>query len=114
MLFNPDPIKPAQEVIFSRKKNDSAHPNVYFNDIPAERASYQKHLGIYLDEKLNLKMHIETVLCKVDKGISIIKKLRHMLPRKSSLSTYKVFLRPHIDYGDVIYGQLPMNLFVKN
>ena len=52
-----------------------------------EKASHQKYLGIYLDEKLNFKMHIETVLCKVNKGISIIKKLRHTLPRKPLLST---------------------------
>ena len=46
----------------------------------------KKHLGIYLDKKLNFKMHIETVLFKVNKGISIIKKLRHSLPRKSLLT----------------------------
>ena len=50
------------------------------------RASHQKHLGIYLDKKLNFKLHIETVLCKVNKGISIIKKLGHTLPRKSLLT----------------------------
>ena len=59
-----------------------------------ERASHHKHLGIYLDEKLNFKMHMETVLCKVNKGISIIKKLRRTLPRKSLLTIYKAFLRP--------------------
>ena len=46
----------------------------------AERDSHQKHLVTYLDEKLNFKMHIETVLCKVNKGISIIKKLKNTLP----------------------------------
>ena len=96
MLFNPDTTKPAQEVIFSRKKDDSAHPNIFFNDIPVKRASHQKHL----DEKLNFKMHNETVLCKVNKRISIIKKLGHTLPRKSLLIIYKVFLRPHIDHDD--------------
>ena len=39
------------------------------------------------------------------KGISVIKKLRHTLPRKSLITTYKVFLRPLIDYGDIIYDQ---------
>ena len=29
MLFNPEPTKPTQEVIFSRKKGDSAHPNIF-------------------------------------------------------------------------------------
>ena len=50
-------------------------------------------------------MHIETVLCKVNKGISLIKKRRHTLPRKSLLTICKAFLRPNIDYGDVIYDQ---------
>ena len=67
-----------------------------------ERASHRKHIGIYLDEKLNFKMHIEIVSCKVSKGISIIKKLRLTLPRKSLLTINKAFLRPHIDYGDII------------
>ena len=100
MLFNLDPTKPIQEVIFSRKKDDSAHPN-----IPIERASHQKHHGIYLDEKSNFKRHIETVLCQVNKGISTIKKLRHTLTRKLILTIYKAFLRSHIDYGDVICDQ---------
>ena len=104
MLFNPDPTKHAQEVI-SRKKDDSAHPNIVFNDMPVERASHHKNLGIYLYEKLNFKMHIETVSCKVNKRISIIKKLNHALPRKSLLTIYKAFSRPHIDYGDMIYDQ---------
>ena len=42
MLFNSDPTKPTQEVIFSRKKGDSAHPNIFFNDTSVERTSHQK------------------------------------------------------------------------
>ena len=29
----------------------------------------------------------------------------HSLPRKSLITIYKVFLRPLIDYGDIIYYQ---------
>ena len=66
-----------------------------------ERASHQEHLEIYLDEKSNFKVHIETVLCNVKKIISISKKLRHTLPRKSLLTIYRV----HIDYGNIICDQ---------
>ena len=59
-----------------------AHPNIFFHDIPVERASHQEHLGIYLDEKLNLKIRIETALCKVNKGISIIKKVKAYVTNK--------------------------------
>ena len=62
MLFNPDPSKPAQEVIFSRKKQFQSHPNMSLNNIQVERASYKKHLGMILDEKLNFKQHVDTML----------------------------------------------------
>ena len=78
ILFNSDSTKPAQEVI-SRTKSDSPHPDIFFNDISVKRASNQEHVGIYLNEKLNFKMYIETVLCKINKGISVIKKQRYTL-----------------------------------
>ena len=40
MLFNPDPSKPAQEVIFSRKKQFQSHPTISLNNFQVERASY--------------------------------------------------------------------------
>ena len=73
MLFNPDPNKPAQEVIFSRKKQFQSHPTISLNNFQVERASYQKHLGIILDEKLNFKQHVDNAISKINKGISAIK-----------------------------------------
>ena len=108
MLFNPDPTKPAQEVIFSKTKKIQALPIIIFNNILVEKMPYQKHLGILLDEKLNFKQHVDSAILKMNKGISVIKKLRHSLPRKSLLTIYKAFLRPLIDYGDIIYDQ-PQN-----
>ena len=105
MLFNRDPSKPALQVIFSREKQYQIHPTISRNNIKVERASYHKHLGIILDEKLDFKKHIDVAISKVSKGIFVIKKLRFSLPRKSLLTIYKAFLRPLIDYGDIIYDQ---------
>ena len=44
----------------------------------------------------------------MNKGIFVIKKLRHSLAQKSLLAIYKAFIRPLIDYGDIIYHQ-PQN-----
>ena len=52
MAFNPDPNKKATEVIFSRKRKHVNHPTLYFNDAPVASAHFQKHLGLFLDEKL--------------------------------------------------------------
>ena len=73
MLFNPDPKTPAQEVIFSRRKQSQNHPTISLNNIHAERATYQKHLGIILDEKVNFKQHNDNAILKIKKGISVIK-----------------------------------------
>ena len=76
MLFNPDSSKPAQEVLFSRKKNIQVHPNISLNNAQVERVSYQKHLVILLDKKLNFKQHIDSAISKVIKKLSAIKKLK--------------------------------------
>ena len=65
MLFNPDPSKPAREVLFSS-----------LNNVQVERSSYQK-LGTIL-EKLNFKQHIDDPISISNKDISVIKKLRHI------------------------------------
>ena len=78
------------------------------NNIQVERASYKKHVGIILDEKLNFKQHVDNAISKINKGRSIMKKLRQSLPWKSLITIYKAFLRPLIDYGDIIYDQ-PQN-----
>ena len=36
MSFNPDPLKQAQEVIFSRKRNKPHHPDIIFNGNPVK------------------------------------------------------------------------------
>ena len=48
MRFNPDPHKPAQEVSFSKKKKVSIHPAIKLNNMQVEKASYQKHLGLFI------------------------------------------------------------------
>ena len=105
MLFNLDTNKPAQEVLFFRKKKTQNHPNISLNNVEVERVSHQKHLGIILDEKLNFKEHIDSTISKVNRGIAVIKKLRYSLPRKSLITIYKALLRPLLDYGDIIYDQ---------
>ena len=92
-------------MIFSRKKKIQVHPTISLNNVQVEGVSYQEHLGILLDEKLSFKQHIDSAISKVNKGISVIKKLKHNLPRKSLVTICKTFLRPLTDYGDIIYDQ---------
>ena len=76
MSFNPDVSKQAQEVIFSKRAQKLFHPTVLFNNIPVQRSTVQKHLGVYLDEKLNFNTHITEKIGKATKGVGVTKKLK--------------------------------------
>ena len=58
-----------------------------------------------LDEKLNFSEHINEKLKKVTKSINLLQKLNLTLPRFSLLIIYKSFIRPHLDYGHIVYDQ---------
>ena len=103
MSFYPDISKEAQEVIFSRKTVKASHPPVFFNDIPVAYCSTHKHLGMYLDEKINFGYHISEKITKASEGIGVIKKLHNVFQRRAFLTIYKCFIRPNLDYGDFIY-----------
>ena len=105
MPFNPDVSKQAQEVIFSRKQAKSVHQDLVFNNMPVHQTHCQKHFGVYIDMKLNFKLNIKEKISKAMKEICIIEKLSNVLPRKSLVIIYKSFVRPHLDYGDLIYDQ---------
>ena len=105
MAFNPDPNKQATEVIFSHKKKPQSHPILYFNDSPVASSSCQKHLGLILDEKLTFGNHLNEKISKANKGIGLIKRLYKYLPRKSLRAIYTSFVRPHLDYCDIIYDK---------
>ena len=66
-----------------------------------------------LDVKLDIQGHLKNIYSKVDKTIGLLRKLRNTLSRLPLLTIYKSFIRPHLDYGDVIYDQLYTASFTK-
>ena len=61
MNFNPDPFKQAQEALSSRKIKSQNHPCFHFNNNPVNQTlGMQKHLGMYLDPKLDFLEHLKT------------------------------------------------------
>ena len=105
MSYNLDISKQVQEVIFSKKAVKASHPAVFFNNIPLAHCSIHKHLGMYLNEKLNFGHHITEKIAKANKGIGVIKKLHRALPRTELLTIYKCFFIPNLDDGDFIYDK---------
>ena len=51
------------------------------------------------------------MLTKVNRTIGLLRKFQQVSPRPSLINIYKVFIRPHLDYGDVIFDQAFNNSF---
>ena len=103
MSFNPDPSKPAEEILFSCKRKKTDHPPIFFNNLEVKRVNDHKHLGLILDSKLSFAKHISEKVSTARKGIGVIKDLAPYLPLKSRDQIFKMHVRPHLDYCDIIY-----------
>ena len=100
MNFNPDPTKQAQEVIFSRKLQNTNHPSLNCN----HNTESHKYHGMVLDSRLDFKEHMEIIFKKNSKTIGLLRKLQNLLPKNSLITVCKPFIRPHMEYGDIAYN----------
>ena len=105
MSFNPDPTKQAQELVFSRKVQTTNPPPLFFNENIVLKTTLQKHVGLFLDSKLNFSEHLKNFFQKTNKTLGRLRKLQTLFPRAPFITIYKSFISPHLDYGDMIYDQ---------
>ena len=112
MQFNPNPNKHANEVIFSRKStNNLSYPPVRFNNNDIVKCPDQKHFGMALDSKLNFDSQINQKIKKCNELIGLIRRLSVNLPRSALLTIHKSFIRPTLDYGDILYDKPNNEIF---
>ena len=97
--------------MFGVKSDD--HPKLTFNGNQVQRCSSQKHLGLILDNKLDFNKHLDEKINKCNKIIGMMKKLSTSVSRQSLLAIYKSFVRPILDYGDIIYDKPHKGSFIE-
>ena len=100
MKFNADKT---EEVLFSCKRNKPTHPTLKLGSSDIIAKIEHKHLGMILDSKLNFQSHIREVIVKARRGIGMIRYLSKYVSREVLDVIYKLHVRPHLDYGDIIY-----------
>ena len=97
MSFNPDPNKQAQEGIFTKKSKNMRHPPLIFNKSKDFQNTAKNHLGLILDNRLSFDEYWTAMGTKVTQVV---------LPRQALIAIYKSFIRPYLDYGDILYDKV--------
>ena len=83
------------------------------NNVSVKRVPFHKHLELILDSKLDCNEHFNTALSNVSKMITLLQTFQHVLPCHS-LTIQKIFVRPHLDYGSVVYDKVSSETFHEN
>ena len=73
-----------------------------FNKLENRLLAFEK--SIIIDNKLNWKLHIKQINLKLSKGIGVLYKLRHLVPKHSLKCLYSSFIQSHVLYGILNWG----------
>ena len=76
-------------------------------------SSSVKQLGMLRDSRLNFNEHVQSKTNKCYKIIGLIKNFSINLPREALLRIYRSFVRPNLEYGDIIFDK-PNNESLKS
>ena len=60
-------------------------------------------MGIALDSKMSFSAHVRAAISETKKGIGLLKCLSKYLPKHTLNELYKLHVRPHLDYDDVLH-----------
>ena len=69
---------------------------------------------MYYDPKLDFLEHLKKIQAKVNKSIALLQKLQTILPRPTSLTIYKAFIRPTLIMVTPYMTMHTMILIIKN
>ena len=69
------------------------------NGIDVEEKEVTKYLGVFIDNKLTWKSHIEHVKAKLCKGNGMISKIRYYVNDLCLLNLFYSFIQSHVNYN---------------
>ena len=98
--FNPSK---SESIIFSRKHNRPFHPPLNMDQQAINEVTSHKHLGLIFSNDCNWHEHIDYVKTKAWFRINIMRKLKFQLDRKSLETIYISFIRPLLEYANVVW-----------
>ena len=73
-------------------------PKFFIGDTKMELANSLKILWVTFDNKLTYFEHMSNMLKKVYAKIGLLRRLKRLMPYNVSLSLYKAYLPPHLEY----------------
>ena len=83
--------------------------NISFSGTDVGSSATNKHLGVTFNSKGTWKDHIEQIITKTNQKLSMLQGLKTFFNSKSLEIMYTGFIRPLVEYGDMIWDNINLN-----
>lgn len=108
--FNP---QKTETMTISRKINRPIHPPLFMNNSNINIVNEHKHLGLIFSDDGSWNKHLDMITKKAYARINILRKFKFILDRKTLEKIYLTFIRPLLEYGDVVWDHTSPSLIKK-
>ena len=76
-------------------------PNLLIENIHIKKEHVTKFLGLFIDENVSWKQHINIVSSKISKSIRILYKSRDVFSKQCLKQLYFLFIHNYVNYANV-------------
>ena len=97
--FSPAKTK---SMLVSLRRNIQDHPPLYFGNSELTTADSHRHLGITISNDLKWDKHIPNIIKKSGTEVDVLSRLLYKSDRQSLERLCTAFVRPSLEYGDVL------------
>ena len=97
----------------STKTFNDSNEKVCIDAVPIKKVEVFNFLGVEIQSSLQWDAHITKISSKVGKGLGILTKLKHFLPKKVLIMIYNTLIQSHLNYGILTWGFKPGKLAVQ-
>ena len=91
-------------IVTNKKKPTEGEFRVKINGVDIEKCSSYKYLGVYIDENLNWKAHVDYICGKITKVCGMLSKLRHCVGYDILKMVYYALVTSHLQYCNLVWG----------
>ena len=99
-------VKKCEFLLIGTKKRlkSAVVEDVIIQNVPINRVTHLKYLGVVIDQHLDWAKHIECIGKKISKDIYLMKRIRPYITQQTALIFYKAVIQSRFDYCSAIWG----------
>ena len=95
-----------ESMLITFKTRNQPHPPLFLENAKIVEVNCHKHLGVTLTNDLTWKDHIPNIVKTAGENVDLMSRLMYKLDRKTLQTMYFSFVRPKLEYANIVWSNL--------